>query len=235
MPATPSHPRAALLDVDGTLVDSNDQHARAYVDAFRAFGHEVAFEQVRPLIGMGGDKVLPQLIGVAHDSAEGKRISERRSEIFLERYVPELTGLPGARALLERMQQAGLTLVVATSAKKDEYQKLVQIAGVEGIVDDQTTADDASRSKPDPDIIVAALEKAAVQPAEAVMLGDTPYDVQAARAAGVGCVALRSGGWTDKDLGDALAVYDDPADLLAHFDASPFATGQAANVAARRR
>ena len=223
MPDSAPRPRAALLDVDGTLVDSNDQHARAYVDVFREFGREVAFEQVRPLIGMGGDKVLPQLIGVAHDSEEGKRISERRSEIFLERYVPQLTGLPGARALLERMQQAGLTLVVATSAKKDEYQKLIKIAGVEGIVDDQTTADDASRSKPDPDIIVAALKKAEVPPAEAVMLGDTPYDIQAARAAGVGCVALRSGGWTDADLTEALAVYDDPADLLAHYDASPFA------------
>jgi HAD superfamily hydrolase (TIGR01509 family) len=231
MPDSAPRPRAALLDVDGTLVDSNDQHARAYVDVFREFGREVAFEQVRPLIGMGGDKVLPQLIGVAHDSAEGKRISERRSEIFLERYVPQLTGLPGARALLERMQQAGLTLVVATSAKKDEYQKLIKIARVEGIVDDQTTADDASRSKPDPDIIVAALEKAEVAPAEAVMLGDTPYDVQAARAAGVGCVALRSGGWTDEHFGDALAVYDDPADLLAHYDASPFGTPRPAAAA----
>ena len=223
MSDTARSPRAALLDVDGTLVDSNDQHARAYVDVFREFGRDVAFEQVRPLIGMGGDKVLPRLIGVAHDSEEGKRISERRSEIFLERYVPQLKALPGARALLERMQQEGLTLVVATSAKEAEYKKLVQIAGVEGVVDDQTTADDASRSKPDPDIIVAALKKAEVAPAAAVMLGDTPYDVQAARAAGVGCVALRSGGWTDKDLGDALAVYDDPADLLAHYDASPFA------------
>jgi HAD superfamily hydrolase (TIGR01509 family) len=223
MPDSAQRPRAALLDVDGTLVDSNDQHARAYVDVFREFGREVAFEQVRPLIGMGGDKVLPQLIGVTHDSDEGKRISERRSEIFLERYLPQLKGLPGARALLERMQQAGLALVVATSAKKDEYQKLIEIAGVAGVVDDQTTADDASRSKPDPDIIVAALKKAEVPPAEAVMLGDTPYDIQAARAAGVGCVALRSGGWTDADLTDALAVYDDPADLLAHYDASPFA------------
>ena len=223
MPDSAQRPRAALLDVDGTLVDSNDQHARAYVDVFREFGREVAFEQVRPLIGMGGDKVLPQLIGVTHDSDEGKRISERRSEIFLERYLPQLKGLPGARALLERMQQAGLALVVATSAKKDEYQKLIEIAGVAGVVDDQTTADDASRSKPDPDIIVAALKKAEVPPAAAVMLGDTPYDIRAARAAGVGCVALRSGGWTDADLTDALAVYDDPADLLAHYDASPFA------------
>ena len=122
----------------------------------------------------------------------------------------------------------GLTLVVATSAKEAEYEKLVQIAGVEGVVDDQTTADDASRSKPDPDIIVAALKKAEVAPAEAVMLGDTPYDVQAARAAGVGCVALRSGGWTDEDLGDALAVYDDPADLLAHYDTSPFGAARSA-------
>jgi HAD superfamily hydrolase (TIGR01509 family) len=233
MPDTARSPRAALLDVDGTLVDSNDQHARAWVDAFREAGHDVPYERVRPLIGMGGDKVMPKLTGVDHESDEGKRISARRSEIFLEHYVPQLKGLPGARPLLERMQRDGLTLVVATSAKKGEYERLVRVAGVEGIVDDQTTADDASRSKPDPDIIVAALKKAEVPPAEAVMLGDTPYDIQAARAAGVGCVALRSGGWRDADLAGALAVYDDPADLLAHFDASPFAAGGAPDARAR--
>ena len=232
MPSAAPRPRAALLDVDGTLVDSNDQHARAWVDAFRDAGHTVVYEQVRPLIGMGGDKVLPKLTGIDHESPEGKRISERRSEIFLARYLPQLRALPGARPLLERMQQAGLTLVIATSAKKDEYKQLVRVAGVEGLVDDQTTSDDASRSKPDPDIIVAALKKADVRPAGAIMLGDTPYDIQAARAAGVGCVALRSGGWTDADLPGALAIYDDPADLLARFDDSPFATGARAGTPA---
>ena len=130
------------------------------------------------------------------------------------------------------MQQAGLTLVIATSAKKDEYEQLVRLAGLEGVVDDQTTADDASRSKPDPDIIVAALKKAGVRPEEAVMLGDTPYDIQAAQNAGVGCVAFRSGGWKDADLPGALAIYDDPADLLAQFDDSPFATGAHAGAPA---
>ncbi len=95
-------------------------------------------------------------------------------------------------------------------------------------MDDQTTSDDASRSKPDPDIIIAALKKADVAPAEAIMLGDTPYDIEAAAGAGVGCVAFRSGGWQDADLAGALAVYDDPADLLARFDSSPFAAGGAA-------
>ena len=232
MSDTPKRPRAALLDVDGTLVDSNDHHARAWVDAFREAGHDVAYERVRPLIGMGGDKVLPRLTGIDHESAEGKRISERRSEIFLDRYLPQLRALPGARPLLERMQREGLTLVIATSAKKDEYKELVRIAGVEGVVDDQTTSDDASRSKPDPDIIVAALKKAGVRPEEAIMLGDTPYDIQAAGAAGVGCVAFRSGGWQDADLPGALAIYDDPADLLARFDASPFGQPVASKVPA---
>ena len=225
MPDTAPRCRAALLDVDGTLVDSNDHHARAWADAFREAGHDVPYERVRPLIGMGGDKVLPKLTGIDAESAEGKHISERRSELFLEHYLPQLRALPGARALLERMEREGLTLVIATSAKKDEYKELVRVAGVEGVVDDQTTSDDASRSKPDPDIIVAALAKADVRPDEAIMLGDTPYDIQAARAAGVGCVAFRSGGWQDADLPGALAIYDDPADLLAQFDDSPFASG----------
>jgi HAD superfamily hydrolase (TIGR01509 family) len=223
VPDTSTRPRAALLDVDGTLVDSNDHHARAWVDAFRESGHDVPFERVRPLIGMGGDKVIPKLTGLDPKGEAGEKISERRSQIMKERYIPQVRGLPQARALLERMRQEGLTLVIATSAKKDEYEQLVRIAGVEGVVDDQTTSDDASRSKPDPDIIVAALAKARVAPGEAIMLGDTPYDIQAAGRAGVGCVAFRSGGWTDADLAGALAVYDDPADLLAQFAASPFA------------
>ncbi len=130
MPDTARPPRAALLDVDGTLVDSNDQHARAWVDAFREAGRDVPYERVRPLIGMGGDKVMPRVIGVDAKSEEGERISARRSEILKERYLPEVRGLPQARALLERMRRAGLTLVVATSAKADEYERLVRIAGV---------------------------------------------------------------------------------------------------------
>jgi phosphoglycolate phosphatase-like HAD superfamily hydrolase len=219
--------RTALLDIDGTLVESNDAHARAWVDAFAEAGHVIPFETVRPLIGMGGDKIIPRLTGLDADGKAGKAISEIRSTIFLERYLSDVRGLPGARALLERMRDAGLTLVVATSAVQNEYEQLVRIANVGGIVDEKTTADDANRSKPDPDIIVAALRKGESHGADALMLGDTPYDIEAARRAGVGCVALRSGGWQDDQLAGALAIYDDPAELLLRFDESPFMRSRA--------
>jgi len=219
--------RAVLLDVDGTLVDSNDAHARAWVDAFAEFGRRIAFERVRPLIGKGGDKLVPEVSGIDPESAEGKRLDARRSAIFKERYLPSLKAFPHAKELLERMGAEGLTLVVATSAKDDEMNPLLEICGADRIVAKRTSSDDAEHSKPDGDIVAAALERAKVTAGEALMLGDTPYDIEAAARAGVGAVALRSGGWNDEALVRALAIYDDANDLLARYDESPFAGGRA--------
>jgi HAD superfamily hydrolase (TIGR01509 family) len=213
-----------ILDVDGTLVDSNDAHARAWVDALSQQGIQVPFEQVRRLIGMGGDKLLPSVSGIEEDSAEGKAISKRRREIFTERYLPTLRPCPGAQALLQHLRSKGLRLVVASSAKKDELQALLRICGAEQLIEDKTSSDDAERSKPDPDIVQAALDNLGIPAPEVIMLGDTPYDVESAHRAGVPVIAFRCGGWGDADLEDALAVYDDPADLLAHYDTSPLAT-----------
>jgi HAD superfamily hydrolase (TIGR01509 family) len=216
-------PSVALLDIDGTLLDSNDAHARSWADTFRELGYDVPFERVRPLIGKGGDKLLLETVGVEQESDEGKRLSERRRAVFTEQYLPTLRPFPGVRELLEQMRAAGLTLVVATSAGGDELDGLLRAAGVDGLLDAATTSSDAERSKPDPDIIQAALARAGCDAAEALMLGDTPYDVQAARRAGVATVALRSGGWDDAALAGALAVYDDAADLLRRYETSPFA------------
>jgi phosphoglycolate phosphatase-like HAD superfamily hydrolase len=214
--------RTILLDIDGTLIDSNDAHARAWVDALRAHGYAVPFEQVRPLIGMGGDKLLPELTGLDPDSGEAKRIGQTRSELFLERELPTLRATPGARALLEHMLARELELVVATSAKSDEVRALLEQAGVSDLIRLASSADDAERSKPDPDIVQAALRLSGSQAAHSAMLGDTPYDVEAAVRARVPAIALRCGGWRDDEaLAGAAAIYDDPADLLAHFDESP--------------
>ncbi|MDB4948922.1 MAG: hydrolase, haloacid dehalogenase-like family [Gemmatimonadetes bacterium] len=218
-----SRPRAAILDVDGTLIDSNDAHAAAWVDAGREAGHEIAFDRVRRLIGKGGDKVLPELTGIQEDSPEGKRITERRGEIFRTRYLPELRPFPHARALLLRMKADGLALVVASSASSEDLGLLLDQAGVHDLIEEKTSSSDADESKPDPDIVQAALAGARVRPGEAVMLGDTPYDVESAGRAGVRCVALRCGGWDDAGLEGAVAIYDDPADLLRRYDESPFA------------
>jgi phosphoglycolate phosphatase-like HAD superfamily hydrolase len=230
MAITPRAPgtalRTVLLDVDGTLIDSNDAHARAWVDSLAAHGYVVPFETIRPLIGKGGDKILPEVTGLDPDSGEAERMSQTRSRIFLERELPTLRATRGARALLEHMRARGFELVVATSAKEDEVEAILTQAGVADLIQAASSSDDAERSKPDPDIIRAALRKAGRPAAHSAMLGDTPYDVEAAARARVPAVALRCGGWwRDDAFSDAAAVYDDPADLLAHFDESPFASG----------
>jgi HAD superfamily hydrolase (TIGR01509 family) len=213
---------AALLDVDGTLVDSNDAHTRAWLDVLKEVGHEVPYERVRRLIGKGGDKLVPEITG-RDDEKWVKELGEKKNEAFFDRYFDSIRGFPHARELLERMRAAGLALVVATSAKEEEMKKLLGIVGVADLLHDEATKDDAKRSKPDPDIVGAALERAGVGPEWAIMLGDTPWDIEAARKAGVGTVALECGGWREPDLTGAIAVYRDPSDLLRAFDESPFA------------
>jgi HAD superfamily hydrolase (TIGR01509 family) len=212
---------ATLLDIDGTLVDSNDAHARAWVDTLAQFGHEVPFERVRSLIGKGGDKLLMQTAGIDKNSPEGKRIDKARAERFMRSYLPHLKAFPKARELLVRMREDGLMLVVATSAKKAEMDALLEICGATDLVQHQTSSEDAEKSKPDPDIIQAALETAHVAASAALMLGDTPYDIEAARRAGVDTVAVRSGGWDTEALDGAIAIYDDVADLLSRYPDSP--------------
>ncbi|HET9796618.1 MAG TPA: HAD family hydrolase [Gemmatimonadaceae bacterium] len=214
--------RTVLLDIDGTLIDSNDAHARTWVDALRAHGYVVPFEQVRPLIGMGGDKLLPELTGLDPESGEAERIGATRSELFLERELPELRGTRGARALLEHLLARGFELVVATSAKSDEVRALLDQAGVGDLIELASSSDDAERSKPDPDIVRAALRLSGSQAGHSILLGDTPYDIEAATRSRVPTIALRCGGWwSDEALGGAVGIYDDPGELLERMEGSP--------------
>jgi HAD superfamily hydrolase (TIGR01509 family) len=183
----------------------------------------VPFERVRELIGKGGDKLLKEVANLSDESPLGKRITAARAELFLREYLPQLRAFPKARDLLLRLRQDGYTLVAATSAKSTEANALLDVCGAIELVHAQTSSDEADNSKPDPDIIRAALGKAGVAAQAALMLGDTPYDITAARRAGVGTVALRSGGWDDTALAGATAIYDDCADLLAKYTGSPFA------------
>jgi len=212
-----------LLDIDGTLIDSNDANARAWMEAMGQHGVEVNYVAIRQAIGMGGDNLLPQVAKIDADSPKGKAISETRGRILKDKYLPRLHAFAQVRDLLTRFQGAGLTLVVATSAKADEAKVLLEIAGSTDLISEIATTEDAEHSKPAPDILHAALKKSGLSAEQVVMLADTPYDVQAALKAGVGIVGVRCGGWTTEDLKGTLAVYNDPADLLAHFDDSPFA------------
>ncbi|HEX2165782.1 MAG TPA: HAD family hydrolase, partial [Longimicrobiales bacterium] len=205
---------AVLLDVDGTLIDSNDAHARAWVDVGDEFGHEIEFGRVRWMIGMGGDRVLPELTGLEEESEEGRRILDRRGEIFRERYLPRLAAFPRTHELLARLREDGKELVVATSASEKDLNALLKQADLEDLIQKSTNSDEAESSKPAPDIVNAALEKAGRAASQVIMIGDTPYDVKAARRAGVRIIGLRCGGWTDGELAGAEEIHQDPADLL---------------------
>ena len=215
--------KTVLLDVDGTLVDSNDAHAQAWFEVFQRNGYPGTVERVRELIGKGGDKLVPEVTGLEDGSHEFKRLVKERSALFSSVYLPQLRAFPGAEALLRRLHESGLALVVASSANEDELRPLLEVCGALPYLQQQTSSDDAKHSKPDPDIIRVALRKAGCSAGEAVMLGDTPYDVQAAAKAGVPTIALRCGGHPDAALSGAVAIYDDTADLLANFDRSVFA------------
>ena len=215
--------KGVIFDVDGTLVDSNDAHAGSWVDTLREIGIEVAFDVIWPMIGMGGDKLLPSAAGIESDSELGKQLSERRWEIFQRDYLPRLKPMRGSRALVQRMKSDGLALIVASSASGNELGALMEAAEVADLIEVRTSASDAEDSKPDPDIVQAAVRKSKLKPDELIMLGDTPYDVQAAIGAHVKLVGLLCGGWTALELSGAAAIYSDPADLLDWYDASPFA------------
>lgn len=222
--------KGVIFDVDGTLVDSNDAHAGAWAEALNEHGHDVSFEQVRKLIGMGSDHLLPETTTIEKESDQVLAIAQRRGQIFKEQYLPTIKPLPGAHDLVQRLHAEGVQLVVASSATKEEVGALLKIAQVASFLSEQTSADDAKQSKPDPDIVLAALQRLGVSPEDAVMIGDTPYDIQSAHKAGVHVIALRCGGWQDEELAGALAIYDDPADLLAHYAASPLGVSQEATA-----
>jgi len=214
--------RGVLLDVDGTLADSNDAHARAWHAALAEHHYRHDLALVRSWIGMGGDHLLPKATGLEAEHPTARAISKRRGEILKQVHLPHIAPFPRCRDLLARMEQDGLKLVVASSATKDELELILARCGVRDLLDATTSSDDAENSKPDPDILQAALKRAGLAPGDACMLGDTPYDVEAAQRAGVPIVALRCGGWGDADLVGAIAVYDHPAALLIEYDDSPF-------------
>ena len=220
-------PKAAIFDVDGTLVDSVDLHASAWQEAFGKFGHKVTFEQARSQIGKGGDQLIPVFLSKAEQAEHGEAMEEWRGKLFKSKYLPMVRSFSAVPELLRRLQEAGLTVAVASSAKKAELDIYLDIAGVTDLVDVATSSEDAERSKPAPDIFDVALKKLGIDGREAVAVGDTPYDAQAAGKAGIPTIGMLCGGFTEVDLrrGGCVAVYPGPGALLACFDASPLGAG----------
>ncbi|WP_413569721.1 HAD family hydrolase [Bdellovibrio sp. HCB117] len=210
--------RGIILDVDGTLIDSNHAHAESWVRALGEYGIVTTYAEVREKIGMGGDNLLPAVSDIEEDSKKGKKISRRRSEIFQIEYLPYLKPFKKTRQLIQFFQQEGVKMVVASSSSKEDLQGLLKMAHVDDLLPQRTSKDDVEVSKPAPDIIQAALKKLQIPASNAVMLGDTPYDIIAAKKAGVETIALTCGGWSAKDLSGAVAIYRDPEDFLWHLE-----------------
>jgi HAD superfamily hydrolase (TIGR01509 family) len=214
--------RGVIFDIDGTLVASNEAHARSWVDTLSEAGFEMPFDVIWPMIGMGGDKLLPAAIGIESGTLRGRSLTKRRWQIFERHYLPRLEPTPGARDLVQRMSEDGFELIVASSASGNELGSLLEAADVSDLIQQTTSASDAARSKPDPDIVQAAVRKSRISPDRLIMLGDTPYDVEASIGAHVNLVGLLCGGWTMTELSGATAIYEDPSDLLSWYDYSPF-------------
>jgi HAD superfamily hydrolase (TIGR01549 family) len=215
-----------LFDVDGTLIHSNAAHAQTWHQALREHDVEATLAHVRSLVGTGSDNLLPALAQISDDSDLGRSIAQRKKELF-EAVIPSLRPTNGARALVQYLREAQRTIVIATSADDREVAALLKQAGVDDLIPVGASKDDAADSKPDPDIVEAALRRAGAAADESVMIGDTPYDLEASKRAGVSAIVLRCGGyWSDDDLHGAAAILDDPAALVDYLRASRMAAHQ---------
>jgi HAD superfamily hydrolase (TIGR01549 family) len=212
-------PKAAIFDLDGTLLDSVDLHAIAWQEAVIKFGHDVSFEQARSQIGKGGDKLIPVFLSAEEQRDHGKELEEWRGNRFKTEYLPLVRPFSAVPNLLRRARDAGLQIAVASSAKKGEVHKYLDIARITDLVDVMTSSDDAEESKPAPGIFEIVLKKLELEGADAVAIGDTPYDAEAAGKAKIPTIAVLCGGFTESSLRQAgcVEIYPGPATLFARF------------------
>ena len=213
--------RAALLDVDGTLIDSNYHHALAWYRAFRQHGIVLPVWRLHRHVGMGGDQFVPALVGEDVDEEKGDDIRAARGEDYAQ-LIGEVEPLEGARDLIVDLKERGFTTLLASSSPQDELDRYLDLLDARELADGWTTDDDVEATKPEPDLVRAALEKAGAD--DAVMIGDTPWDVEAARKAGVETVTVITGGFSAQELEEAgaVAVYDSVEELRLHLDRPPF-------------
>lgn len=209
-----------IFDIDGTLVDSNELHVDSWDQAFRKFGKQFPREQLKAQIGKGSDQYLPEFLSREEIEKFGKELDEYRSELFRDEYLPRVKAFPKVRELFEKIRADKKRIVLASSGKKEDTRYYIDFLGVGELIEGYTSGDDADRSKPAPDIFTASLEEVGdVEPKDAIAVGDTRFDVEAAGKAGVSTIALTCGGTEEKVLREAgaVAIYKDPADLLADY------------------
>jgi len=215
-------PDVLLTDIDGTLVDSNALHADAWRRTFEHFGIQIGLDEAWSQIGKGGDQLIPVFVPEADCERLEKPLTEFRKEIFHRDYMPRMVAFPQARELLLRVRTSGMKIALATSSEKADLSVYGKLVGMKDLVDEASSSADAKASKPEADIFAAALQKLDMRTEQAVALGDTPWDAQAAGKLGIPVIGLTSGGWKADDLRAAgcVEMWKDPADLLLHFDDS---------------
>lgn len=215
----------AILDVDGTLVDTNYHHALAWHRALHAHGHQVQMWKVHRHIGMGGDQILGALIGEKAAAADGDAIREAEAEAYGE-LIGEVEPMEGAQELIERLRAEGSTVILASSAKQEEVDHYLDLLDARQLVDGWTTSADVEKTKPEPDLVHAALEKAG-NDSPSVMVGDSVWDVKAAKAAGLPTLAVLTGGFSEAELREAGA--SEVVESIAELDFNSLFAGSAEN------
>lgn len=211
--------KAAIFDMDGTLLDSVDLHALAWQEALSEFGHPASYEQVRSQIGKGGDKLIPVFLSKDEQRDHGKELEEWRGRRFKTKYLPLVRPFSAVPDLLRRVRDAGVKVAIASSAKKDELAEYLNIARIADLVEVTTSSDDVEQSKPAPDVFQVVLEKFKIEGSDAVAVGDTPYDAKAAGKARIVTIGVLCGGFPEISLKQAgcKEIYQGPAGLLARF------------------
>ncbi len=216
--------RAVIFDIDGTLVDSVDAHALAWQQAFRHVGRVVPLDKIRPQIGRGSDQIIPMFLSAEDAQQLGEELNNYRKDLFRREYLPRLRPFAQTRELFLKIQSSGLKIALASSADNEDLMAYKRIAGIEDLIDGETAAQDVDHTKPNPEVVKAALGTLGNPDHGSVLLvGDTPYDAQAAEKLGILTVGLLCGGTPESELMQAgcIAVYRDPAHLLAEYEDSP--------------
>jgi len=211
---------AFIFDIDGTLVDSNELHVDSWDRAFRHFGKEFPREKLRAQIGKGSDQYLPEFLTPEEIDRFGKDLDDYRSDLFKKEYLPKVRPFPKVRELFQRIRDDDKRIVLASSGKKADTKYYIDLLKIEDLIEGYTSGDDAENAKPAPDIFVASVKKlGGISPADALTVGDTRFDIEAASKAGLKTIAFVCGGTSESVLREAgaIAIYNDPADFLAHY------------------
>jgi HAD superfamily hydrolase (TIGR01549 family) len=210
--------QALLFDVDGTLVDSNDHHARCWVAAFAHFGKQLDYDFIRHQIGKGGDLLVPDVLNAKEIRRYGEDLKKFRSELYKEKYLPNVKPFPFVEDLFAGLADRGIRLVLASSSNPDEVEYYTQLLNAGKYIEGATSKGDAKLSKPSPEIFEAALETAGADPEFTFVVGDTPYDIIAAHRAKLPVIAVLSGGFERELLEKAEFTFGDAGEILDHME-----------------